>query len=58
MGIPLVFSGKIPPQKVSEILEGKDRGQAGPTAPAHGLYLNRVVYSFDDEGTRKADFHG
>ncbi len=53
-----VGRGKIPPQKVSEILEGKDRGQAGPTAPAHGLYLNRVVYSFDDEGTRKADFHG
>jgi tRNA pseudouridine38-40 synthase len=30
--------------KVAEILEVKDRAQAGPTAPAHGLFLMRVTY--------------
>jgi tRNA pseudouridine38-40 synthase len=27
-----------------EIMEGKDRTKAGASAPAHGLYLTRVVY--------------
>lgn len=28
----------------SVILSAKDRRQAGPTAPAHGLYLQKVIY--------------
>jgi tRNA pseudouridine38-40 synthase len=31
--------------KVAEILEAGDRRQAGPTAPAQGLFLMRVTYS-------------
>ena len=29
---------------ISGILEARDRGCAGPTAPPHGLFLERVVY--------------
>ncbi len=36
--------GAIGPERVREILESKDRRLAGPTAPAHGLCLERVVY--------------
>ena len=32
------------PQRICEITEGKERRLAGATAPAHGLYLNRVCY--------------
>ena len=32
------------PHRVDEITEGRDRRLAGTTAPAHGLYLNRVCY--------------
>lgn len=39
-----VGRGHIPPQRVKEILEAKDRRQAGPTAPACGLML--VKYEF------------
>lgn len=38
--IPRRFS----PEAVAEILEAKDRARAGATAPACGLYLNRVDY--------------
>lgn len=40
-----VGEGKRPPQQMRDILEKKDRGAAGPTAPAHGLTL--VKYEFD-----------
>ena len=40
-----VNSGRITKDDLSEILKAKDRSLAGPTAPAHGLYLNRVFYS-------------
>ncbi|MBO5248514.1 MAG: tRNA pseudouridine(38-40) synthase TruA [Clostridia bacterium] len=40
LDVPRRFS----PQDVVEILEAKDRSRAGMTAPAHGLYLNRVEY--------------
>ncbi len=33
------------PENLAVLLEGADRGQAGPTAPAKGLVLQRVVYS-------------
>ncbi len=39
-----VGEGKITPHDVKIILEKKDRKYAGPTAPACGLYLNKVIY--------------
>lgn len=36
--------GKISPQEFAVILDAKDRTAAGPTAPAHGLCLTRVIY--------------
>jgi tRNA pseudouridine38-40 synthase len=36
--------GKMPPERVREILLSKDRRKAGPTAKAHGLTLVRVDY--------------
>ena len=34
----------VSPDRVDEITNGCDRRMAGATAPAHGLYLNRVCY--------------
>ena len=39
-----VGKGKTKPDEIKEILESKDRSRAGPTAPAHGLYLIKVDY--------------
>jgi tRNA pseudouridine38-40 synthase len=39
-----VGSGRWRPDRMSEILASRDRGCAGPTAPAHGLFLVRVEY--------------
>ncbi len=39
-----IQQGKIPRDGIKEIIEKKDRKFAGPTAPACGLYLNRVNY--------------
>ena len=39
-----VGAGKIPPEKVQEILEAKNRVLAGPTAPPQGLCLMKVDY--------------
>ncbi len=39
-----VGAGKIPPEKVKEILEAKNRVLAGPTAPPQGLCLQKVDY--------------
>ena len=39
-----VQQGKFSPEDIPRILEAKDRKAAGPTAPACGLYLNRVFY--------------
>ena len=36
--------GKIDPDKISEIIESKDRKNAGKTLPPHGLYLVEVNY--------------
>lgn len=35
---------ELPPEKMQELLELKDRRAAGPTAPPQGLFLNRVNY--------------
>lgn len=47
-----VAQGKLEPEDVPRIIEAKDRGAAGPTAPPYGLYLNRVFYR--DEDLRKS----
>lgn len=46
----LVFvgNGKIPPGNIPEILLSKDREQAGPTAPACGLYLTALDYGMEN----------
>jgi tRNA pseudouridine38-40 synthase len=36
--------GKIPPGRMREILESCDRKKAGQTAPANGLFLERIDY--------------
>lgn len=42
--LKLVGDGHLQPEDVKKILEQKNRSAAGPTAPAHGLYLNKIVY--------------
>jgi tRNA pseudouridine38-40 synthase len=42
-----VGRGAYPPEWMAELLEGRDRKRAGPTAPAHGLFLVRVLYDAD-----------
>jgi tRNA pseudouridine38-40 synthase len=39
-----VGQGKIEPDRIDEILAGKDRRQAGKTMPAKGLTLEKVYY--------------
>jgi tRNA pseudouridine38-40 synthase len=40
----LVAQGKIKPEDIQKITESKNRKNAGATAPASGLYLNKVEY--------------
>ena len=42
--LKMVGDGHLQPDDVKRILEAKDRKAAGPTAPACGLYLSKVVY--------------
>lgn len=42
--LKMVGEGKLAPEAIKTILEAKDRSAAGATAPACGLYLNKVVY--------------
>jgi len=37
--------GKIPPERMRPILLSRDRSEAGPTAPPHGLFLERIDYA-------------
>ena len=41
-----VAHGRFTPEDVLHILNSRDRSRAGMTAPAEGLYLNRVDYEF------------
>ncbi|MCP4673697.1 MAG: tRNA pseudouridine(38-40) synthase TruA, partial [Desulfobacula sp.] len=43
--IVLAGANKITPNGFLKILEKKNRGKAGPTAPPHGLFLKKVNYS-------------
>jgi len=40
----LIGRGKLAVTEMARILGGRDRDQAGPTAPSHGLYLMSVTY--------------
>ncbi|MBV9573681.1 MAG: tRNA pseudouridine(38-40) synthase TruA, partial [Acidobacteriales bacterium] len=40
----MIGSGKRKPECMREILEARNRSQAGATAPARGLYLVSVEY--------------
>jgi tRNA pseudouridine38-40 synthase len=39
-----IGSGRWAPDRMMRVLESRDRRQAGPTAPAHGLFLVSVQY--------------
>lgn len=39
-----IGSDKYPPAKIKEILGSMDRRNAGQTAPAHGLFLEKITY--------------
>jgi tRNA pseudouridine38-40 synthase len=39
-----IGQGRIEPEDLLGVLDSKDRSRAGASAPADGLYLNRVVY--------------
>lgn len=39
-----ISSGKLPQNSIKAIIASKNRFEAGHTAPAHGLYLNKIRY--------------
>tara|TARA_Y100000815_G_scaffold135321_1_gene121981 strand:- start:905 stop:1648 length:744 start_codon:yes stop_codon:yes gene_type:complete len=39
--------GKLKPEDLHAIIKSKDRGEAGFSVPAHGLYLTEIVYPED-----------
>jgi tRNA pseudouridine38-40 synthase len=41
-----IGSGKISLEDFERIIESKDRGQAGFSVPAHGLYLTKIEYEY------------
>jgi tRNA pseudouridine38-40 synthase len=40
-----IGKGKHQPEVLADILEAKDRAAAGPTAPACGLFLEKIYYN-------------
>jgi tRNA pseudouridine38-40 synthase len=40
-----VAQGKIEASEIPDIIKSCDRSRAGITAPAYGLYLNKVNYN-------------
>lgn len=53
-----ISEGKLPPGCIPDILESRDRGRAGMTAPACGLFLSRVFYEEDPFLQEKEEYHG
>ncbi|MGC4041620.1 MAG: tRNA pseudouridine(38-40) synthase TruA [Flavobacterium sp.] len=41
-----IGTGKIPVSDLEKIIKSKDRGQAGFSVPAHGLYLTKIDYDY------------
>ncbi len=39
-----ISRGKIPADSIEKIISAKNRAEAGYTAPAHGLFLNKIHY--------------
>lgn len=46
-----VGRGRLAPGSMVQIRDGLERRYAGPTAPPHGLYMERVLYGSDVTGT-------
>ena len=40
-----IIKDKLPPEKVLEIMEARDRRKAGPTAPPYALYQKEALYN-------------
>lgn len=51
-----VGRGRRPPEWIRELLAGRDRTRAGPTAPAHGLTLLRASYALAASAPPEARF--
>lgn len=49
-----VASGRLAPESIAGILSARSRSAAGPTAPAHGLYLVSVAYPDRDSAKDSA----
>ena len=43
-----VSEGKLSSDELKDVIASRDRGRAGITAPACGLYLNRVEYRHEE----------
>ncbi len=39
-----IGKGKLIPEDINRIIEAKDRNRAGFSVPAHGLFLEGIVY--------------
>ncbi len=42
--LKMIGDGHLQPEAIKDILEARDRRAAGPTAPACGLYLSKIMY--------------
>ena len=46
-----IGTGRKPPEEIRRVIESMDRGEAGTTAPAQGLYLVQVDYPAEHIGS-------
>ncbi len=51
----LVGEGRLEPEDMTRILEAKDREEAGPTAPAHGLTMIGIEFLHEPSGDEDQD---